>query len=106
MSKKRVRLRAALPPHSAERLCLSGGCLFSFFEAMPRKRRLSLQEFYSRFRKGTAFPHCAAAKPHARQLQDPVKRTFRAKPLHPAGSRATKKGAGLDRDLPRLVVAS
>jgi hypothetical protein len=49
---------AALPPHSAVRLCLTGSPHFlrlRLNEAQPQKKRSH--------RKGIAFPHCAAAKP-------------------------------------------
>src|SRR6266545_1321932 len=54
---------AALPPHSAVRLCLTVNSpkndlrLRLPIEAQPQKKK-------SKRRKGGAFPHCAAAEPH------------------------------------------
>ncbi len=46
---------AALPQHTAVRLCLTGK-LYRFLEAQPRNLKPDS-------RKGIAFPPCAAAKP-------------------------------------------
>jgi hypothetical protein len=53
---------AALPPHSAVRLCLTGCISKIDWRLRLRLMRLSLKKEWAR--KGGAFPHCAAAKPH------------------------------------------
>jgi|GEM_PF-3172969 len=52
---------AALPPHSAVRLCLTVAHLFFGLCGEAEPRRLI---FVVTGRKAGGFPHCAAAMPH------------------------------------------
>lgn len=52
--------RAALPPPSAERLCLSD-LLFIYGEATPRNSRHSLRKVEGGCTVRQALPHCGAA---------------------------------------------
>jgi len=53
---------AALPPHSAERLRLSGA-RHSIMRLRLNRRRSLLNSLQGAFGQGKALPHCAAAKP-------------------------------------------